>query len=69
MARVGAGRLCDVQWINTIFIYQFGALLGGFVIIVLPVIQSYKGMAIFVVIYGSGDDNELTSHVHGGRKA
>ena len=61
MARVAAGRLCDVQWINTIFIYQFGALLVGFVTVVLPVIQSYERMAIFAVIYGLGDGIFVTT--------
>ena len=61
MARVAAGRLCDVQWINTIFIYQFGTLLVGFVTLVLPVIQSYKGIAIFVVFYGLGDGIFITT--------
>ena len=61
MARVTTGRLCDVQWINTIFIYQFGTLLVGFVTLVLPVIQSYKGIAIFVVFYGLGDGIFITT--------
>ena len=61
MARVAAGRLCDVQWINTIFIYQFGSLLVGFITIVLPVIQSYKEMAIFAVFYGLGDGIFITT--------
>lgn len=61
MARVAAGRLCDVQWINTIFIYQFGTLLVGFVTVVLPVIQSYKGIAIFAGIYGLGDGIFITT--------
>lgn len=61
MARVTTGRLCDVRWINTIFIYQFGTLLVGFVTLVLPVIQSYKGIAIFVVFYGLGDGIFITT--------
>lgn len=61
VARVAAGRLCDVQWINTIFIYQFGTLLVGLVTVVLPVIQSYKGIAIFAGIYGLGDGIFITT--------
>ena len=61
VARIAAGRLCDVKWINTIFIYQFGALLVGFVTIVLPVLQSYKGMTVFAVVYGLGDGIFITT--------
>lgn len=61
VARVATGRLCDVKWINTIFIYQFGDLLVGFATVVLPVIQSYKGMAVFAVIYGFGDGIFITT--------
>ena len=55
VARVAAGRICDVTWVNTIYIYQFGALLDGFVIVVLPVIRSYTGILFFSVIYGICD--------------
>ena len=61
MARVATGRLCDVKWINTIIIYQIGDLLVGFVTIVLPIIQSYKGLVAFVVFYGFGDGIFITT--------
>ncbi len=61
MARITTGRLCDVKWINTIFIYQFGDLLSGFATIVLPVIQSYGGLIAFAVIYGFGDGIFITT--------
>lgn len=61
VARIAAGRLCDVKWINTIFIYQFGALLVGFNTLVLPVVRSYKGIAVFAVIYGLGDGIFITT--------
>jgi len=61
VARIAAGRLCDVKWINTIFIYQFGALLVGFNTLVLPVVRSYKGIAVFAVLYGLGDGIFITT--------
>ena len=61
VARIAAGRLCDVKWINTIFIYQFGALLVGFNTLVLPVVRSYMGIAVSAVIYGLGDGIFITT--------
>ena len=61
VARVATGRLCDVTWINTIFIYQLGDLLVGFTTIALPVIQSYPGLLAYVVIYGFGDGIYVTT--------
>ena len=61
VARIAAGRLCDVRWINAIFIYQFGALLVGFSTLVLPVVRSYKGIAVFAVLYGLGDGIFITT--------
>ena len=49
VARIAAGRLCDVKWINTI------------ITIVLPVLQSYKGMTVFAVVYGLGDGIFITT--------
>ncbi|KAL9985071.1 hypothetical protein ACROYT_G007432 [Oculina patagonica] len=61
VARITTGRLCDVKWINTTFIYQFGDLLSGFATIVLPVIQSYTGLIAFAVIYGFADGIFITT--------
>ena len=61
VARIVSGRLCDVMWINTMFIYQIGDLLVGFVTILLPVIQSYSGLVAFAVIYGFGDGIFITT--------
>ena len=61
VARVVTGRICDFTWVNTIYIYQFGALLVGFSIVVLPVIRSYTGIVIFAVIYGIGDGIFVTT--------
>ena len=47
--------MCDVKWINVIYIYQFGDLLIGLVIISLPLIKSYSGLQVFSVFYGVGD--------------
>ncbi|XP_022782980.1 monocarboxylate transporter 12-like isoform X3 [Stylophora pistillata] len=55
VARVVTGRICDATWVNTIYIYQFGALLDGFAIVVLPVIRNYAGIQVFAVIYGIAD--------------
>lgn len=55
VARVITGRMCDVKWINVIYIYQFGDLLIGLVIISLPLIKSYSGLQVFSVFYGVGD--------------
>ena len=55
VARVVTGRICDVIWVNTTYIYQFGALLDGFAIVVLPVIRNYTGIQVFAVIYGIAD--------------
>ena len=61
VARVATGRLCDVTWINTIFIYQLGDLLVGFATMALPVIQTYRGLITFAVIYGFGDGIFITT--------
>nr|XP_058963165.1 uncharacterized protein LOC131790004 [Pocillopora verrucosa] len=61
LARFVTGRICDVIWVNTMYIYQFGALLDGFAIVVLPVVRNYVGIQVFAVIYGIGDGIFITT--------
>ena len=61
MARLATGRICDVTWVNTFYVYQFGAMLDGFAIVVLPVIRSYTAFQVFAVIYGIGDGIFITT--------
>lgn len=55
VSRAVTGRICDVTWVNTTYIYQFGALLDGFALVVLPVVRNYTGIQVFAVIYGIAD--------------
>ena len=61
LARFVTGRICDVIWVNTMYIYQFGVLLDGFAIVVLPVVRNYVGIQVFAVIYGIGDGIFITT--------
>ena len=60
-SRVVTGRMCDISWINTIFVYQFGNLLAGLITICLLLIKDYTGMVIFAILYGIGDGIFITT--------
>ena len=60
-SRVVTGRMCDISWINTIFVYQFGNLLVGLITICLLLIKDYTGMVIFAIVYGVGDGIFITT--------
>ena len=60
-SRVVTGRMCDISWINTIFVYQFGNLLVGLITICLLLIRDYTGMVIFAIVYGVGDGIFITT--------
>ena len=60
-SRVVTGRMCDISWINTIFVYQFGNLLVGLITICLLLIKDYKGMVVFAIVYGVGDGIFITT--------
>jgi len=61
VARIVVGRLCDISWVNTIYVYQFGDLLVGFMTIALPLIKGYTGILVFAVVYGVGDGIFITT--------
>ena len=61
VARVVIGRLCDISWVNRIYVYQFGNLLVGFMTVTLPVIRGYTGMLLFALVYGVGDGIFITT--------
>ncbi|XP_078351060.1 monocarboxylate transporter 10-like isoform X2 [Oculina patagonica] len=61
VSRVMTGRLCDIPWINTIFVYQFGNLLVAFMTIALPLLKDYTGILAFAVVYGVGDGIFITT--------
>ena len=60
-SRIVTGRMCDIYWINTIFVYQFGNLLVGLITICLLLIRDYTGMVIFAIVYGVGDGIFITT--------
>ena len=60
-SRVVTGRMCDISWINTIFVYQFGNLLVGLITICLLLIRDYTGMVVFAIVYGVGDGIFITT--------
>ena len=60
-SRVVTGRMCDISWINTIFVYQFGNLLVGLITICLLLIKDYTGMVVFAIVYGVGDGIFITT--------
>lgn len=61
IARIATGRICDVAWVNTIYIYQFGVIVDGFAIVVLPVIRKYTAFQVFSVVYGLADGIFITT--------
>lgn len=61
VSRVVTGKLCDIPWVNTIFIYQFGDLLVAFMTIALPLLKDYMGILAFAVVYGVGDGIFITT--------
>lgn len=61
VARVVSGRLCDLPCIKTIYVYQFGVLLVGFMTVALPWMKNYIGILVFAVFYGVGDGMFVTT--------
>ncbi|XP_078352435.1 monocarboxylate transporter 10-like [Oculina patagonica] len=61
VSRVMTGRLCDIPWVNAIFVYQFGDLLVAFMTIALPLLKDYTGILAFAVVYGVGDGIFITT--------
>lgn len=61
VARVVSGRLCDLPCIKTIYVYQFGVLLVGFMTVALPWMKNYTGILVFAVFYGVGDGMFVTT--------
>ena len=56
-----SGRLCDATWVNPIFIFQLGVFVVGLATVLLPLLKSYEGIIVFVVVYGFGDGIVITT--------
>lgn len=61
VSRVMVGRLCDIRFVNAIYVHQFGDLLVGFMTLALPLLRSYAGILAFSVVYGIGDGIFVTT--------
>lgn len=61
VSRIVTGRLCDVSWVNPVYVHQFGDLLVGFLTVTLPVIRSYSEILVFAIFYGIGDGIFITT--------
>ncbi|KAL3317512.1 hypothetical protein Ciccas_003837 [Cichlidogyrus casuarinus] len=52
IGRAGAGIVSDLPFINPIWLNNFALVLGGTVLIFIPLMQTYSGLMAMAVIYG-----------------
>ena len=53
--RIASGRLCDIKWINPIYVYQIGLFTIAVAVISFGVISAYLPLCVVSVFYGIGD--------------
>ena len=61
IARVLAGRLCDVRGINPFHLYQSVEFVVGLSTILVTLAKDYTAMIIFMVFYGFCDGTFITT--------
>lgn len=61
IARVLAGRLCDIRGINPVYLYQSAEFVVGLSTILVTLANDYTALIVFVVIYGFCDGTFITT--------
>ena len=60
-ARLLAGRVCDLTWINHRLVFQVGGCIGGVSVILVTVAQSYVPFVLCSVFFGLGNGIIVTT--------
>ena len=55
VTRVVTGRLCDLNRVNPVYVFQSGMALAGFSVLLFGMPSTYVPLAIISVFYGTGD--------------
>lgn len=58
--RIASGRLCDIKWINPIYVYQIGLFTIAVAVISFGVVSAYLPLCVVSVFYGIGDGISLS---------
>ena len=61
LGRILSGRLCDVQRIESVRVYQLSDLVTGIAAVILPSCTSYTHLIICISFYGFGEGMFITS--------
>lgn len=49
------GWLCDMKWIDALYIYQLVAGMNGIATLLLPLARSYVHFVVYFIVYGLAD--------------
>ncbi|CAH3140465.1 unnamed protein product [Pocillopora meandrina] len=58
--RIASGKLCDIKWINPIYVYQIGLFTIAVAVISFGVVSAYLPLCVVSVFYGIGDGISLS---------
>lgn len=58
--RIASGRLCDIKWINPIYVYQIGLFTIAVAVISFGVVSTYLPLCVVSVFYEIGDGISLS---------
>ena len=61
IARVLAGRVCDLTWVNPHFVFQVGSFIAALSIILVPLAQSYIHFLVCSLCFGLGGGISITT--------
>lgn len=61
IARLLAGCVCNIRWVNPHFVFQVGSCVGGVSVLLFTVARSYLSFALCSVSFGLGNGSVVTT--------
>jgi len=55
VGRVIFGKLCELPYVNKIYMYQFSVFAIGLSTVICPITESYAGLVVYSVVFGLFD--------------
>ena len=61
IARLLAGRVCNLTWVNPHFVFQVGGCISGVSVLLFAVARSYLSLVLCSVSFGLGNGSVVTT--------
>ena len=55
LGRVIFGKICELRWVNKVYVYQFSVFIIGLSTMICPITEGYAGLLTYSLVFGFFD--------------